>query len=398
MAIEEALNIKSDERRSVTVLGSTGSVGTNTIDLILRSPDRFSVDTLTGNSNVALLAEQAVSVNAKMAVIADDTRYDDLKAALSGTNIEVAAGRTALIEAATRPSDWVMASIVGAAGLAPTLEAVKRGAIVGLANKECLVSAGEFFCREVVAANARLIPVDSEHSAIYQVFDFDRPERIERIILTASGGPFRERTLDTLQDVTPAQAIAHPNWDMGAKISVDSATMMNKGLEFIEAYHLFPVNSDQIDILVHPQSVIHSMVEYVDASVLAQLGTPDMRTPIAFALAWPDRMEAPSPRLKLEDIQTLTFEAPDPERFPAIRLTREALDIGGTAPTVLNAANEIAVELFLTSKLSFLNIAHVVEETMQEIPKSNLGSLDDVYAIDIEARRVAAEIAAKHTL
>ncbi len=398
MAIEEALNIKSDERRSVTVLGSTGSVGTNTIDLILRSPDRFSVDTLTGNSNVALLAEQAVSVNAKMAVIADDTRYDDLKAALSGTDIEVAAGRTALIEAATRPSDWVMASIVGAAGLAPTLEAVKRGAIVGLANKECLVSAGEFFCREVVAANARLIPVDSEHSAIYQVFDFDRPERIERIILTASGGPFRERTLDTLQDVTPAQAIAHPNWDMGAKISVDSATMMNKGLEFIEAYHLFPVNSDQIDILVHPQSVIHSMVEYVDASVLAQLGTPDMRTPIAFALAWPDRMEAPSPRLKLEDIQTLTFEAPDPERFPAIRLTREALDIGGTAPTVLNAANEIAVELFLTSKLSFLNIAHVVEETMQEIPKSNLGSLDDVYAIDIEARRVAAEIAAKHTL
>lgn len=398
MAIEEALNIKSNERRSVTVLGSTGSVGTNTIDLILRSPDRFSVDTLTGNSNVALLAEQAVSVNAKMAVIADDTRYDDLKAALSGTDIEVAAGRTALIEAATRPSDWVMASIVGAAGLAPTLEAVRRGAIVGLANKECLVSAGEFFCREVVAANARLIPVDSEHSAIYQVFDFDRPERIERIILTASGGPFRERTLDTLQDVTPAQAVAHPNWDMGAKISVDSATMMNKGLEFIEAYHLFPVNSDQIDILVHPQSVIHSMVEYVDASVLAQLGTPDMRTPIAFALAWPDRMEAPSPRLKLEDIQTLTFEAPDPERFPAIRLTREALDIGGTAPTVLNAANEIAVELFLTSKLSFLNIPRVVEETMQEIPKSNLGSLDDVYAIDIEARRVAAEIAAKHTL
>lgn len=398
MAVEEVLNINSNERRSVTVLGSTGSVGTSTIDLILRSPDRFSVDTLTGNSNVALLAEQAVRVNAKMAVIADETRYDDLKTALSGTDIEVAAGRTALIEAATRPSDWVMASIVGAAGLAPTLEAVRRGAIVGLANKECLVSAGEFFCHEVAAANARLIPVDSEHSAIYQVFDFDRPERIERIILTASGGPFRERTLDTLQDVTPAQAVAHPNWDMGAKISVDSATMMNKGLEFIEAYHLFPVNSDQIDILVHPQSVIHSMVEYVDASVLAQLGTPDMRTPIAFALAWPDRMDAPSPRLKLEDIQTLTFEAPDPERFPAIRLTREALEIGGSAPTILNAANEIAVELFLTEKLSFLNIAHVVEETMKKIPKTNLGSLDDVYAIDTEARRVAAEIAAKHTL
>ena len=398
MAVEEVLNIKSNEQRSVTVLGSTGSVGTSTIDLILRSPDRFSVDTLTGNSNVALLAEQAVQVNAKMAVIADETRYDDLKAALSGTDIDVSAGRTALIEAATRPSDWVMASIVGAAGLAPTLEAVRRGAVVGLANKECLVSAGEFFCREVAAANARLIPVDSEHSAIYQVFDFDRPERVERIILTASGGPFRERTLDTLQDVTPAQAVAHPNWDMGAKISVDSATMMNKGLEFIEAYHLFPVNSEQIEILVHPQSVIHSMVEYVDSSVLAQLGTPDMRTPIAYALAWPDRMETPSPRLKLEDIQTLTFESPDPERFPAIRLTREALNIGGTAPTVLNAANEIAVELFLTEKLSFLNIAHVVEETMQQIPRSNLGSLDDVYAIDTEARRMTAEIAAKHTL
>jgi 1-deoxy-D-xylulose-5-phosphate reductoisomerase len=398
MAVEEVLNIKSNEQRSVTVLGSTGSVGTSTIDLILRSPDRFSVDTLTGNSNVALLAEQAVQVNAKMAVIADEKRYDDLKAALSGTDIDVSAGRTALIEAATRPSDWVMASIVGAAGLAPTLEAVRRGAVVGLANKECLVSAGEFFCREVAAANARLIPVDSEHSAIYQVFDFDRPERVERIILTASGGPFRERTLNTLQDVTPAQAVAHPNWDMGAKISVDSATMMNKGLEFIEAYHLFPVNSDQIEILVHPQSVIHSMVEYVDSSVLAQLGTPDMRTPIAYALAWPDRMETPSPRLKLEDIQTLTFESPDPERFPAIRLTREALNIGGTAPTVLNAANEIAVELFLKDKLSFLNIAHVVEETMQQIPKSNLGSLDDVYAIDTEARRMTAEIAAKHTL
>jgi 1-deoxy-D-xylulose-5-phosphate reductoisomerase len=398
MALEEVLNIKSNERRSVTVLGSTGSVGTSTIDLILRSPGRFSVDTLTGNSNVALLAEQAIQVNAKMAVIADETRYDDLKAALSGTNIYVSAGRNALIEAASRPSDWVMASIVGAAGLAPTLEAVRRGAVVGLANKECLVSAGEFFCREVAAANARLIPVDSEHSAIYQVFDFERPERVERIILTASGGPFRERTLDTLQDVTPAQAVAHPNWDMGAKISVDSATMMNKGLEFIEAYHLFPVNSEQIEILVHPQSVIHSMVEYVDSSVLAQLGTPDMRTPIAYALAWPDRMETPSSRLKLEDIQILTFEAPDPERFPAIRLTREALNIGGTAPTVLNAANEIAVELFLTEKLSFLNIAHVVEETMQQIPRSNLGSLDDVYAIDTEARRVAAEIATKHTL
>ncbi len=394
MAVINPLTADDRAERSVTVLGSTGSVGCNTIDLIRRSPDRFRVDTLSGNSNVELLAKQAVEVDAAMAVIADESGYHDLKSALSGTGIEVAAGRNALVEAAMRPTDWVMAAIVGAAGLAPTLEAVKRGAIVGLANKECLVSAGEFFCREVAGAEARLIPVDSEHSAIYQVFDFERPERIEKIILTASGGPFRERTLDTLTKVTPAEAVAHPNWSMGAKISVDSATMMNKGLELIEAFHLFPVSSEQIDILVHPQSVIHSMVEYVDASVLAQLGTPDMRTPIAFALAWPDRMEAPSPRLKLEDIATLTFEAPDPVRFPALRLAREALDIGGSAPTVLNAANEIAVHSFLGNDLGFLEITAVVEETMNRLPRQSLTSLDDVYAVDAEARRIATELTA----
>jgi len=392
MAVIESLaSVKDAAPRTITVLGSTGSVGSNTIDLILRSPQRFQVDTLSGNKNVALLAEQAISVGARMAVIAEENLYQDLKSALSGTDIEVSAGRSALIEAAMRPTDWVMAAIVGAAGLAPTLEAVRRGAIVGLANKECLVSAGEFFCREVSAANARLIPVDSEHSAIYQVFDFDRPERIEKIILTASGGPFRERPLDTLTKVTPTEAVAHPNWSMGAKISVDSATMMNKGLELIEAYHLFPVEGDQIDILVHPQSVIHSMVEYVDASVLAQLGTPDMRTPIAFALAWPDRMHAPSPRLKLEDIKTLTFEAPDPVRFPALRLARAALNIGGSAPTVLNAANEIAVHAFLAGKLGFLEIAAIVEQTIEQIPRRELTSLDDVYAVDTEARQKAQE-------
>jgi len=391
MAVVKTLATEDQAPRSVTILGATGSVGCNTIDLIRRSPDRFQVDTLSGNANVELLAKQAIDVGAAMAVIADETLYNDLKSALSGTGIVVAAGRQALIEAAMRPTDWVMAAIVGAAGLAPTLEAVRRGAVVGLANKECLVSAGEFFCREVAGANARLIPVDSEHSAIYQVFDFDRPERIERIILTASGGPFRDRALDTLTKVTPAEAVAHPNWSMGAKISVDSATMMNKGLELIEAYHLFPVSGEQIEILVHPQSVIHSMVEYVDASVLAQLGTPDMRTPIAFALAWPDRMDAPSPRLKLEDIRTLTFEAPDPARFPALRLAREALNIGGSAPTVLNAANEIAVHAFLEGGLGFLDIAAVVEETLDRIPRRNLASLDDVYAADEEARAVATE-------
>lgn len=392
MAVINPVTADNRAERTVTVLGSTGSVGCNTIDLIRRSPERFQVDTLSGNNNVELLAEQAIEVGAALAVIADESRYQDLKSALSGTGIEAAAGRNALVEAAMRPTDWVMAAIVGAAGLAPTLEAVRRGAIVGLANKECLVSAGEFFCREVAGADARLIPVDSEHSAIYQVFDFERPERIEKIILTASGGPFRERTLDTLTNVTPAEAVAHPNWSMGAKISVDSATMMNKGLELIEAFHLFPVSSEQIDILVHPQSVIHSMVEYVDASVLAQLGTPDMRTPIAFALAWPDRMEAPSPRLKLEDIATLSFEAPDPVRFPALRLAREALDIGGSAPTVLNASNEIAVNAFLKDGLGFLDIAKVVEETMSRMPRQNLTSLDDVYTVDEEARRIATEL------
>lgn len=381
--------------RSVTILGSTGSVGCNTIDLIRRTPEAFRVDALTGNSNVEALAKQAISVNARLAVAADEGSYKALKELLSGTGIEAAAGRDALIEAAMRPSDWVMASIVGAAGLAPTLEAVRRGAVVGLANKECLVSAGDVFCREVADGKARLIPVDSEHSAIYQVFDFDRPERVERIVLTASGGPFRRRSLDSLTEVTPEQAVAHPNWSMGAKISVDSATMMNKGLELIEAFHLFPLAEDQIDILVHPQSVIHSMVEYVDASVLAQLGTPDMRTPIAFALAWPDRMAAPSPRLKLEDIATLTFEAPDPIRFPALRLAREALRAGGSAPTVLNAANEVAVHMFLSRGLRFLDIAAVVEQTLTELPLAPIQSLEDVLEADRLARAKAREIAEK---
>ncbi len=380
------------EPRSVTILGSTGSIGCGTVDLIERNPERFAVRALTAQKNVELLARQAVSVHAELAVIGDEGGFAELKERLAGTGIEAAAGRTALIEAAARPADWVMAAIVGAAGLEPTLAAVRRGAIVGLANKECMVSAGDFFCREVADAGADLVPVDSEHSAIYQVFDFERPERVERIVLTASGGPFRTRAVETLKDVTPEQAVAHPNWSMGAKISVDSATMMNKGLELIEAYHLFPLPADKIDILVHPQSVIHSMVEYVDASVLAQLGTPDMRTPIAFALAWPDRMPAPSPRLRLEDIATLTFEAPDPVRFPSLRLAREALTAGGSAPTILNAANEIAVQRFLGREIGFLDIAAVVEETLEKVPSRPLRSLDDVYETDADARRLAQEI------
>ena len=289
----------------------------------------------------------------------------------------------------------MVAAIVGAAGLPPVLKAVRRGATVAFANKECLVSAGDLMVREVEASGATLLPVDSEHSAIFQVFDFDQPDKVRRIVLTASGGPFRTKPREELAAVTPAQAVAHPNWDMGAKISVDSATMMNKGLELIEAFHLFPVPEERIEILVHPQSVIHSMVDYVDGSVLAQLGTPDMRTPIAFALAWPKRVETPAARLALEDIGTLTFEAPDPVRFPALRLAREALRAGNSAPTLLNAANEVAVAWFLEKGLGFLKITEVVEQVLERVTARPLGSLDDVFAADAEARRVTEEIASK---
>ena len=381
--------------RSITILGATGSVGCNTVDLIERNADAFVVEALTANRNVALLAEQARRLRPRMAVLGDPAGYRQLKEALSGTNVAVAAGPDAVIEAASRPAEWVMAAIVGAAGLQPTLTAVRRGATVALANKECLVSAGDVFVKEVIAHGATLLPVDSEHSAIFQVFDFDNADRVGRIILTASGGPFREFTLKQMEKVTPEQAVAHPNWDMGAKISVDSATMMNKGLELIEAFHLFPIAEDRIDILVHPQSVIHSMVEYVDGSVLAQLGAPDMRTPIAYALAWPKRMAAPAPRLDLAEIKTLTFGAPDTDRFPALRLAREALKSGGSAPTALNAANEVAVHHFLDRRIGFLDIADVVEETLNAISIIRLASLDDVAETDAEARRIAEDLVSK---
>lgn len=378
--------------KRVTILGSTGSVGSNTIDLIQRNRAGFEVEALTANRNVKELAKQAIDLNARLAVVADPNYYLELKSALAGTGIEAAAGPEAVIEAAIRPSDWVMAAIVGAAGLRPTLAAVRRGITVGLANKECLVTAGEIFVQEVRDHGADLLPVDSEHSAIYQVLDFGQADKIRSIILTASGGPFREFSLEQMKHVTPEQAVAHPNWDMGAKISVDSATMMNKGLELIEAYHLFPVAEQNIEILVHPQSVIHSMVDYVDGSVLAQLGTPDMRTPIAYALAWPKRMDAPAPRLSLNDIRTLTFEAPDSLRFPALRLARAALQAGGGAPTVLNAANEIAVEQFLNKKISFLDIARIVEATLEKVDNKVISTLEEVAEVDAEARVFAASL------
>ena len=371
----------------MSILGSTGSIGCNTVDLLARNPGAFSVQALTGNRNVQLLAEQALQLGAKLAVVADESLYGELKNLLSGSAVEAAAGDAAVAEAAARPSDIVVAAIVGTAGLKPTLQATRRGALVALANKETLVSAGAIMTEEVKSGGATLIPVDSEHSAIFQVFDFERADCVSKITLTASGGPFREKSLAEMQVMTPAQAVAHPNWDMGAKISIDSATMMNKGLEMIEAFHLFPVTSDEIEVLVHPQSVIHSMVSYVDGSVLAQLGTPDMRTPIAYALAWPARMAAPSETLSLADIGTLTFEAPDLVRFPSLRLARESLEAGGSAPTVLNAANEIAVAAFLDGQIGFLDIAQTVERVLDDMDTVALADIETVFAIDAEARR-----------
>lgn len=383
---------------SVTVLGSTGSIGMNTFDLLARDPAAYRVEALVAGRNVERLIEQAKTLRPSLAVMADPEFYGALKDGLSGTGIEVAAGDEAVIEAAARPAQWVMAAIVGAAGLKPTLKAIERGAVIGLANKETLVSAGDVVTRAVKASKATIIPVDSEHSAIFQVLDFEQLDKVEKIILTASGGPFRTMGGNEMAKVTPKQAVAHPNWSMGAKISVDSATMMNKGLELIEAHHLFAMPEEKIDILVHPQSVIHSMVAYVDGSVLAQLGTPDMRTPIAYALGWPKRIRAPVPRLNLAEIATLTFERPDTKRFPALELARAALRRGGTMPTILNAANEVAVGLFLDHKLGFLDIARLVAATMEAVDASEPGGLEDVLAADAEARTVAGRIAKSYAV
>jgi 1-deoxy-D-xylulose-5-phosphate reductoisomerase len=388
------LELVREKPRRVTILGSTGSVGCNTIDLIERNPGAYVVQALTANRNAAALAEQARRLRPSMAVVADPGSYRALKDALAGTEITVAAGPEAVVEAASLPADWVMAGIVGAAGLEPTLAGIRQGAVVGLANKETLVCAGELVMAEIKRHGATLLPVDSEHSAIFQVFDFEQSERVERIILTASGGPFRTWTLEAMATVTPAQAVAHPNWDMGAKISVDSATMMNKGLEVIEAHHLFPVAEDRIEVIVHPQSVIHSMVEYVDGSVLAQLGSPDMRTPIAYALGWPERIAAPAARLDFKKVANLTFEAPDLTRFPALRLAREALQAGGAAPTILNAANEVAVRGFLDGRIGFLDIARIVERTLAAANRFAIANIADVHAVDAHAREIAGAMIA----
>ncbi len=377
-------------RKSVTILGATGSVGTSTLDLIAQAPDAFDVVALTAQNDVDGLAAAARATRAGLAVIGNEAHFGALCDALAGTDTEVAAGRGAIIEAARRGADWTMASIVGSAGLSPVMAALEGGGTVALANKEALVSAGALMTRAARESGARLLPVDSEHNAVFQCLDHQAPERVARIILTASGGPFRDWSLDAMASVTPAQAVKHPNWSMGAKISVDSATMMNKGLELIEAFHLFPVGTDRLDILVHRQSVVHSMVEYIDGSVIAQLGTPDMRTPIAYALAWPDRMETPCERLDLARIGRLDFEAADMVRFPAIAIARAAMEAGGARPAVLNAANEEAVAAFLAGRIGFLDIAAIVRDTLDRYDPPAPATLDDVFVIDREARLNAA--------
>ena len=380
------------EPRRITILGSTGSVGESTVGIIQRNLSAYKVLALTANRNWEKLVQQAKYLSPQLVALADPAGYKKLSDALAGTDIRVVAGTEGLCEAASLDSDWVMAAIVGAAGLRPTLEAVKRGVVVALANKECLVSAGTLFMNAVAAHGATLLPVDSEHNAIFQVFDFKQKNKIKKIILTASGGPFLKWTESDMGAVTPAQAVAHPNWSMGAKISVDSATMMNKGLEVLEAHHLFGMPSEKIDIIVHPQSVVHSLVEYDDGSILAQLGSPDMRIPIAYTLGWPNRMSALSAPLDLTALGSLQFEAPDPVRFPALRLARSALQTGGAAPTILNAANEVAVERFLAGKSTFLDIASIVEKTLSRMPNQPPETLEDVMAVDAEARRIAGEI------
>ncbi|MEG3144025.1 1-deoxy-D-xylulose-5-phosphate reductoisomerase [Sphingomonas sp. RT2P30] len=377
--------------KTVSILGATGSVGSSTLDLVEREPDRFQVLALTANCDVEKLAAAAIRTNARLAVVADESCLPALRERLAGTGIATAGGNAALLDAAAMGADWTMAAIVGCAGLEPVMAAVARGGTVVLANKEPLVSAGEVILAAAGASGATLLPADSEHNAIFQCFDPARPERVRRIILTASGGPFRDRSLAEMRGVTPEQAVAHPNWSMGAKISVDSATMMNKGLELIEAARLFPVPTSRIEIVIHRQSVIHSLVDYVDGSVLAQLGPPDMRTPIAHCLAWPDRMATPMAPLDLVAIGRLDFEAPDPVRFPALQLARDAVEAGGARPAILNAANEIAVAAFLARRIGFLEIAAIVADTLSCYDPPAPLTLDAVLAVDGEARRIAGE-------
>jgi 1-deoxy-D-xylulose-5-phosphate reductoisomerase len=372
--------------RKIAILGATGSIGKSTLDLVERNPERFEVAAVTAGTDAEALATIARRTGAKLAVIADESRVGALQELLAGTDCRVAAGETALIDAASGEAELVIAAIVGCAGLTSVMAAVEAGKTVALANKEALVTAGQLMTRAAQSSGATLLPIDSEHNAIFQCLAGGRIDQVSRMILTASGGPFRTASPELIAEATPAQAVAHPNWSMGAKISVDSATMMNKGLELIEARYLFGLSSDRIDVLIHPQSVVHSLVEFIDGSVLAQLGAPDMRIPIAYALAWPDRMETPAQRLDLSQVARLDFERPDLTRFPALRLARDALEAGGAAPIVLNAANEVAVAGFLAARLRFPDIAELVERALGSCDFAAPASVDEVLDIDRRTR------------
>lgn len=390
--------VSERQGRRVTILGSTGSVGVNTIDLIEhhnnKRPGSYRIVALTANTNLPDLVEQARRLKPEFVAIADPAQYQALKTELSGTGIETAAGAHTVEAAAALESDWVMASIVGSAGLRPTLAAVRRGVTVALANKECLVCAGDLFMAEVRRSKATLLPVDSEHNAVFQVLEADQAHAVEQITLTASGGPFRTWTAEAMANATPEQACKHPNWSMGSKISVDSATLMNKGLELIEAHHLFGVPPDRLSVVVHPESIIHSLVSYVDGSVLAQLGSPDMRTPIAFTLGYPNRIEAPTRRLNLASLGQLSFEAPDTVKFPCLALAQDALRRQRGAPTILNAANEVAVEAFLARKLAFSGIPRVVESVLRQCDVVGQGpaSVGEALELDRLARATATRL------
>ena len=384
------------QTRRVSVLGATGTIGQHTCDLLALHPERFQVVSLTANCNVEKLASLAIALKAEYAAIADESRGAELRSLLQGTDIECGAGRAAVVEAGARPADFIMAAIVGAAGLAPTVAALQQGTTVGLANKECLVSAGDFFMSERKRCATTLIPVDSEHSAVFQSLDSLECEHVERIVLTASGGPFRTWTLEQIAAARPEDALKHPNWTMGQKITIDSATLMNKGLELIEAYHLFNVEADQLSAVVHPQSIIHALVYYSDGSVIAQASLPDMRTPIAYSLAWPARLKADFKRLDLAAAGHLTFDKPDEARFPALRIAKNALKAGGAATTVLNAANEVAVDAFLKKSTSFPGIAALVERTLEKAHSDLSGvipdSLETVMYLDSRAREIAKAV------
>jgi 1-deoxy-D-xylulose-5-phosphate reductoisomerase len=391
MLVDKIMNAPDDIRR-VTILGSTGSVGCSTIAVLKASSPNYKIRALTANENVELLAEQALDLCPDFAVIGNKDKYLKLKELLSGSEIRVAGGPDAIVEAAALRTDWTMAAIVGSAGLRPVLTSIGHGGIVAIANKECLVCAGDLLVAAAGKSGARLLPVDSEHNGIFQIFDFDNPEAVDKIFLTASGGPFLRCARSALENVTPEQAVRHPNWKMGPKISVDSATMMNKALEIIEAFHLFPVSVDQISVLIHPESIVHSLISYCDGSILAQLGNPDMRVPIAYTLSWPQRFPTSVPKLDMVEVGSLTFLKPSQEQFPALRVVNDVLLQGASSAIIMNAANEIAVNCFLQKKISFLAILEIVEATLAGIQYNKAETIEQITSVDQEARNFARNL------